>query len=182
MHPSHASIIAHSPRDTHHIDTQPAMAIVANSPRGSTDEGEALLSATESAYHSLPVPTKKKPWILLVGLIFLLVTIIDVGAYLAEPPQTRIFEANLCLRYYREHDASVILGDGSIPEKLCKVDVVQQRLAGILGWQEMFNALPGILLAVPYGTLADRVGRKWIFTASLVGLQLNFAWVLFICE
>jgi MFS family permease len=160
------------------------MATLAGSQRGSTDEGEALLSLTESAYqsHSLPAPPKKKPWVLLVGLIFALVTIIDVGAYLAEPPQTRIFEAILCLSYYKETDPSAILGDGSIPEKLCKVDVVQQRLAGIFGWQETFNSLPAILLAVPYGTLADRVGRKWVFMASLVGLQLNFAWVLLICE
>jgi MFS family permease len=156
------------------------MAILSNAPRGSTEEGEALLSPTE-AYHPLPIP-RKKPWLLLVGLIFVLVTIIDVGAYLAEAPQTRIFEANLCLTYYREHDPSVILGDGSIPEKLCKVDEVQQRLAGLFGWAEMFNAFPAILLAVPYGTLADRVGRKWVFMASLVGLQLNFAWVLLICE
>ena len=158
------------------------MATLSDSQRGSTDEGEALLSPTESAYHSLSAPPKKKPWVLLVGLIFVLVTIIDVGAYLAEPPQTRIFEANLCLTYYKETDPSAILGDGSIPEKLCKVDVVQQRLAGIFGWQEMFNSFPAILLAVPYGTLADRVGRKWVFMVSLVGLQLNFAWVLLICE
>jgi MFS family permease len=120
--------------------------------------------------------------VLLVGLISVMVTFIDIGAYLAEAPQTRIFEANLCLSYYREQDPSVILGDGSIPERLCKVDVVQQKLASIFGWQEMFNALPAILLAVPYGTLADRVGRKWVFTASLVGLVLSFAWVLLICK
>ncbi|KAF1836370.1 hypothetical protein BDW02DRAFT_646189 [Decorospora gaudefroyi] len=156
------------------------MTVLLTSPRGSIEEGEAFLSPTELADHPLPQPNKK-PWVLLVGLICVMVTVIDVGAFLAEPPQTRIFEANLCLRYYREHDPSAILGDGSIPEKLCKVDVVQQELASIFGWQALFDALPGILLAVPYGTMADRVGRKWVFVACLVGLQLNFAWVLLIC-
>jgi MFS family permease len=147
------------------------------------DEEETLLSPTESATSNLPLPPKKKkPWMLLVVLIFAMITFIDVGAFLAEPPQTRIFEANLCLTYYREEDPSVILGDGSIPEKLCKVDIVQQRLASIFGWQEMFNAIPGILLAVPYGALSDKIGRKWILAANLVGLELSFAWVLLICE
>jgi MFS family permease len=147
------------------------------------EEEETLLSPTESTTSKLLLPPKKKkPWMLLVVLIFAMITFIDVGAFLAEPPQTRIFEANLCLTYYREEDPSVILDDGSIPEKLCKVDIVQQRLASIFGWQEMFNALPGILLAVPYGALSDRIGRKWILAANLVGLELSFAWVLLICE
>ena len=45
-----------------------------------------------------PVPsTKKKPWVLLTFLVFLLIGIVDVGAFLAEPPKTRVFEANICL-------------------------------------------------------------------------------------
>lgn len=68
-----------------------------------------------------------------------------------------------------------------MPEALCKVDPVQQKLAMIFGWQDTFDAIPGLLLAIPFGALADRWGRKWIFLASLIGLQLNAAWVLFIC-
>ena len=151
------------------------------SPGDSIEEDEALLSPTGAPDISLPVASKK-PWLLLVVLIFTLVAFVDIGAFLSEPPQTRIFEANLCLKHYREKDPSVIKRDGTIPEELCKVDEVQQRLAGIFGWQEMFNAIPGLLLAVPFGTLADRIGRKWIFTASLVGIVLSFAWTLLICE
>jgi MFS family permease len=158
------------------------MAFPSELPRESIEEDEALLSPTESAYYIPPPKPTKKPWVLLIVLIFIMIAFIDVGAYLAEAPLTRLYEANLCLKYYREQDPSVIPGDGSIPEKLCKVDIVQQRLASIFGWQEMFSALPGILLAVPFGTWADKVGRKWIFTASLVGLELGFIWVLMICK
>ncbi|CAN9455699.1 unnamed protein product [Alternaria alternata] len=126
------------------------MALPSDLPRASIEENDALLSPTESAHHALPQATKK-PWVLLVVLIFVMIAFIDVGAYLAEAPMTRLYEANLCLKYYHEQDPTVIPGDGSIPEQLCKVDVVQQRLASIFGWQEMFSALPGILLAVPYG-------------------------------
>jgi MFS family permease len=49
------------------------------------------------------------------------------------------------------------------------------------GWQDMFDAIPGLLLAVPLGALSDQRGRKKIFAWCLVGLQLNSAWVLLIC-
>ena len=154
--------------------------------RASIEEGARLLSPTETTA-SLelappPPPKKRKPWVLLVVLCLFLITIVDMGAFLAEPPKTRIFEAKICLAYYSEHDASAIGADGKVPEALCKIDSVQQTLAMIFGWQDMFDALPGILLAVPFGTLADRVGRKWIFAASLLGLQLSFAWILVICK
>jgi MFS family permease len=152
--------------------------------RGSVEADATLLSPTGSifAFAEPPPRKKEKPWILLVGLAILLLVVIDIGAYLGEPPKTRVYEANICLSYYREHDPSVIGADGTIPEMLCKIDAVQQKLAMIFGWQETFDAIPPILLAVPFGTLADRVGRKWIFTISLMGLQLNYAWILLICK
>ncbi|KAJ4399178.1 hypothetical protein N0V91_009635 [Didymella pomorum] len=128
-----------------------------------------------------PAPGKTKPWVIMVVLAFALVAIIDMGAFLAEAPRTRVYESNICLGYYRETDPSVIGKDGLIAEKLCKVDAVQQKMAMIFGWQEMFDAIPSIFMAIPFGVLADKVGRKWIFTASLMGLQLNSAWVLVIC-
>ncbi|RMZ69647.1 Major facilitator superfamily domain general substrate transporter [Pyrenophora seminiperda CCB06] len=141
---------------------------------------ETLLPPFEAA--SAPPPAgHKKPWVLFAVLICSTIAVVDTGFYLANPPQTRIFEANLCLKHYRETDPSVIPAHGMIAEKLCKVDIVQQRLAGIFGWQDMFDAVPGMLLAVPYGTLADKVGRKPVFLASLVGMLLSYAWALLIC-
>ncbi|KAJ4299665.1 hypothetical protein N0V90_004911 [Kalmusia sp. IMI 367209] len=157
------------------------------SPRESIEEGAPLLSATGPASREMspaplpPLQKKKKPWIVLVILAFLLITIIDVGAFLAEPPKTRVFEANICLRYYQTNDPSKIGYNGTVPEALCKIDDVQQQMAMIFGWQDMFDAIPGLVLAVPFGALADEWGRKWIFVATLVGLQLNSAWILLIC-
>ncbi|KAF2014538.1 MFS general substrate transporter [Aaosphaeria arxii CBS 175.79] len=124
---------------------------------------------------------EKKPWVTLVVLIFFLVVIIDIGAFLAEAPKTRVYEANLCIRHYLEHDPSKINPDGTVDEALCKEDDIQRKMAMIFGWQEMFDAIPAILLAVPYGALSDKWGRKWVFAASLCGLQLNSAWILLIC-
>ncbi|KAF2464293.1 MFS transporter-like protein [Lindgomyces ingoldianus] len=158
---------------------------VHNSPRGSFEEEAPLLSPTESDF-SIPSllgsPRKeKKPWILLCVLVFVLVAIIDVGAFLAEPPKTRVYEANICVHYYEQHDPSKIKADGTVKETLCKGNEIQDKMAMIFGWQDLWDSIPGILLAVPYGTLADKFGRKWIFALSLVGLQLNSMWILFIC-
>jgi len=126
-------------------------------------ESSPLLLPTESTHDGLPhdihsQAKKSKPWVILVVLCLLLIAIVDMGAFLAEPPKTRIFEANICLSYYKEHDPSAIGADGGVPETLCKIDAVQQKLAVIFGWQDTFDAIPGILLAVAYGTWADRVG------------------------
>lgn len=157
-----------------------------NSPRGSFEEEAPLLSPTAFDAHAAnppqPPKKKKKPWLLLVILVFLLMAIVDMGAFMAEPPKTRVFEANLCVRYYEEKDPSKIRADGTVDETLCKVNEVQQKMAMIFGWQDMFDAIPGILLAVPFGTLADKWGRKWIFVASAMGLQLGSAWILMICR
>lgn len=155
------------------------------SPRESAEEAAPLIYPVDTeASPSLPGTTelkKDKPWVLLCVLIFFLLAIVDVGAFLAEPPKTRVYEASICLRHYEEVDPSKIGPNGSVPEELCKEDVIQQRMAMIFGWQDTFDAIPGILLAVPFGTLADKYGRKWIFTTALGGLQLSSAWILLIC-
>lgn len=156
-----------------------------STPRESVEAGAPLLSPVASVRSSslpLSVPPKNKPWLLLVALVFAAVAVIDVGANLAEPPKTRVFEASLCLTYYRRADPSAIGSNGDVPEGLCKVDEVQQKLAMIFGWQDTFDSIPGIVMAVPLGALADKIGRKWIFASGLLGLQLNSAWILLICE
>ncbi|KAF1999027.1 MFS general substrate transporter [Amniculicola lignicola CBS 123094] len=155
-------------------------------PRASIEEeeGAPLLSPTrtDSPFLTPEAPSKKsKPWIILCVLIFLLVAIVDFGEFMAQAPKTRVFEANLCLRHYQEYDPSKIRPDGTVEETLCKLDPIQNKLASIFGWQDTFDAIPGILLAIPFGTLADKYGRKWIFALGLFGLQCQSAWVLFIC-
>ncbi|KAH7115880.1 MFS transporter-like protein, partial [Dendryphion nanum] len=141
-------------------------------PRDSFEEDAPLLSPIDA--NSYPpiqdsAPRKqRKPWVLLIVLAFFLITIIDIGAFLAEAPKTRVYEANLCVRYYQERDPSKIQPDGTVKEELCKEDAIQSKMAMIFGWQDMFDAIPGLILAVPFGILADKWGRKWIFAGTLI--------------
>lgn len=156
-----------------------------NSPdRESYNESSPLLSPSPTPTtpeHASQQKKQSKRWIFLIVYLFFLIVTIDAGSFLAEPPMTRVFEANLCLRYYEKHDPSKINNDGTVYEALCKINEVQEKLAAIMGWSELFEAIPGILLAVPYGALADKYGRKWIFTLSLAGFFLDSAWTVVIC-
>lgn len=42
--------------------------------------------------------------------------------------------------------------------------------------------LVGLLMAVPYGMLAERWGRKPVIFLIILGLSLGRAWSLFVCK
>ncbi len=74
----------------------------------------------------------------IVYTMMLVVLLIGLGENWMETPQTRIFEAIICYKYYEREDPSKIeigrqlIGAGAIggvPEHLCKVEEVQSELA-----------------------------------------------------
>ena len=113
-------------------------------------------------------------------LCILLFLVMGIGSFISAAPQLRLFESIICQQYYRDLDA---LPDGSgIPEQMCKAGPVQAALAELVGWQSFFDNIPGLLLALPYGILADRYGRRLVMTMSFVGQLGGFAWILMVCE
>ncbi|KAI5787895.1 major facilitator superfamily domain-containing protein [Pyronema domesticum] len=104
-----------------------------------------------------------------------------MAAFLSITPQIRLFESIICENYYKAHDPSVIRPDGSIPEALCKVESVQGELAMLDGFKSLFMNIPGVLLSIPYGILADKIGRKKVLMMTCFGLVLEFASVIAVC-
>ncbi|RAK98755.1 MFS general substrate transporter [Aspergillus ibericus CBS 121593] len=110
----------------------------------------------------------------LLPLIFVSVVAADFGNYLSYAPQIAIFESIICHRL-GENRYSLGPGPG------CKSPNVQAELALVNGWKDMFDQLPGIALALPYGFLADRVGRKPILLLSLMGLLMEEVAIRVVC-
>lgn len=59
-----------------------------------------------------------------------------MAASLYNLPLNRVIELRLCREHYSLHNPSAISPDGSIPEKLCKIDEVQKQLAWLQGVME----------------------------------------------
>src|SRR5690242_5170635 len=80
-----------------------------------------------------PVPNPHKHSI--KPLIVLLI-LVHLSAVLYTLPLNRVIELRLCQDHYENHDPTLIPQHGTIPEKLCKIDEVQQRLAWLQGIME----------------------------------------------
>lgn len=73
----------------------------------------------------------------------------------------RMLELGACREYYGVHDPSVIDSNGNIEESLCKDPAIQSRLAQIRSLMAFIEAVPGLVMAVPFGILADRKVDAW---------------------
>ncbi|KJK63126.1 MFS like protein [Aspergillus parasiticus SU-1] len=91
------------------------------------------------------------------------------GAFIGLP-LIRLIEDNLCRRYMQR--------GSSLDESLCKTNQIQSELAYLNGSLLLVEALVGLVVAFPFGVLADRIGRKPIILLSTVGSQLALAWEL----
>ncbi|OJD16223.1 hypothetical protein AJ78_03603 [Emergomyces pasteurianus Ep9510] len=146
------------------------------------EETDALLGG-ESPPPSYRLKRIREKPAIIIFLCVLSVFTVDFGSYLALAPQTRIYEAIACRNYYEKHDPGRYRLLEDIPEAACKISPVQGEVAFVQGLQISFEALPSILLSVPYGRLADNVryGRKFGLTLAVVGILLGQVWVVLVC-
>ncbi|PYH46505.1 MFS general substrate transporter [Aspergillus saccharolyticus JOP 1030-1] len=127
---------------------------------------------------SPPTPSKKQ--ILKVILLCASATLIlDIGLTVVLAPKIRLLESILCQEYYHTHGLQGLMHD--IPESQCKTKEIQSAVARLIGWQAVFDSLPAIFLAIPYGALSDTKGRRPVLLLCFLGLTLSTAWTLLIC-
>lgn len=98
---------------------------------------------------------RRYPWQFSVFLMALFLVFIEAGSNGATIPLRRLYESRVCARHYLIHDPSAILPDGSVPERLCKIDAVQDELVMITSLQTFWDCIPSILLTVPYGMMVS---------------------------
>lgn len=156
--------------------------------RGPTEESPLIPPSSERDGVS-NAPAKKKSWQTpqRVTLLFMLVVLLSsLGDQWMDSPQTRIIEAVICYRHYEKVDPRKILvgrdaigpgAVGGVAEMWCKTADVQNDLAMLRGWQQLFDGIPSLVLAVPLGWAADRYGRKPVMLAGFTGFALKSAWI-----
>ena len=113
----------------------------------------------------------------------LIAVTLDFGNYLSVAPQLQAFESIICQRLHPELFANI--PGGGLPlvaSPSCKSADVQGDLALLKGWMNTFDQLPGIILALPYGLMADRIGRKPVLAMSLLGIIMEEIAIRFICK
>ena len=136
-------------------------------------QSPALSTAEEKAAHRFRMKV--------TILMFLIIIAVDLPSVMHHASQIRIFESIICHQYYRKHDPTQFTIDGIIPEALCKIESVQAEMSSLRGWGSFWGHLPGLFLAIPFGMLADKYGRKWIFVMNIVAMQGKATWQYVVC-
>lgn len=77
------------------------------------------------------------PLLLLLGLV-------NMASALYTLPLNRVIEMRLCEEHYARTKPSVLSPEGSVPEKLCKIDEVQKQLAWLQGIMETTLVICGM--------------------------------------
>lgn len=91
--------------------------------------------------------------------------------HMVEVPTIKLFEQAICNRYYSEQSIH-LRATQDIDEGLCKIPAIQNELAALTGLKFTFDALPGLLTALYYGSIADRYDAHFQKT----GLLLTWVW------
>ena len=120
-------------------------------------DGETLLPGVIEPEHEprSPSPALVRRSPNSIRPLIALLILVHLSAVLYTLPLNRVIEFRLCEDYYRHHDPELIPGYGAIPEKLCKVDEVQRRLAWLQGVMETTLVVCG---AHPQSYLTSMLG------------------------
>ncbi|OOF96619.1 hypothetical protein ASPCADRAFT_129694 [Aspergillus carbonarius ITEM 5010] len=108
--------------------------------------------------------------------------IVDFASDLQFAPTNQLLELSVCRSYYRSVDPSTIAPDSTVLARSCKIDAIQKEVAVLRGWLGLAQALPGLLLAIPYGLLAQRYGRKLVAALGISGEILAGLWIWIACH
>ncbi|KAK3349092.1 major facilitator superfamily domain-containing protein [Lasiosphaeria hispida] len=100
-----------------------------------------------------------------IAVSFAMVLLMDFAAFFLDAPQTSILEGNICNRYY-EYSPNPVVKD-------CRAGPVQAELATVNQMLNTFNQLPGLFVAIPFGIIADRYGRRPVFILTILGALLQ---------
>ncbi|KAK1756769.1 major facilitator superfamily domain-containing protein [Echria macrotheca] len=139
----------------------------------SHDHGSNPLQAQTAESHSLPPatrPTAPARRVVIIAVLFSLAVVLAISSSVLTTAMMQALEDIICRR----------LGADKLSFD-CKDDAVMGELTILTGWDAVFALIPGLLLSVPYGAMADRYGRVPVLGLVMLGLTLGAVWVSIVC-
>ncbi|KAH7406027.1 major facilitator superfamily domain-containing protein [Phaeosphaeria sp. MPI-PUGE-AT-0046c] len=115
-----------------------------------------------------------------IGPLLLLLILVHLSTVLYTLPLNRVIELRLCEDYYALHDPTSIPSDSIIPEKLCKIDEVQRKLAWLQGIMETTLVVCDFLVTIPFSFVAERWGVRVVLLCNLVPRMGMSAWAIIV--
>ncbi|KAI1653457.1 MFS general substrate transporter [Daldinia decipiens] len=113
---------------------------------------------------------------IILSLCYSIVLVGSLSGGFQQIPMTRIYEDILCHEYYGQSPTS---GE-PIDEVLCKKDVIQSELAYLFAFLEALNSGIGCLVALLWGILADRIGRKPVYATATIGMIFHVLLIMIV--
>ncbi|KAI0018528.1 major facilitator superfamily domain-containing protein [Xylariomycetidae sp. FL0641] len=110
------------------------------------------------------------PSALAIAPLLILVSLVSLSTSIVALPLNRLLEQRLCRDHYAMHS--------DLPEKLCKLDGIQQALARIMGFLDTLQVTGDFLATIPLSFLAERYGRRTVLCLNLLPRFFVALWAL----
>ncbi|KAM5433759.1 hypothetical protein McanCB56680_006668 [Microsporum canis] len=111
-------------------------------------------------------------------LCYTFALLVDMADVMRMTPKMQLFETIICHQYYPKHGLnSTIPGILSDP---CKSSEVQRELTAIKARLKIIENIFALILAIPFGDLANKKGRIFVLALGLVGQMLSEIWIMVI--
>ncbi|KAF2476451.1 uncharacterized protein BDR25DRAFT_277581 [Lindgomyces ingoldianus] len=152
-----------------------------------TDDNESIqyvppltvsLSHSSSLCSRSPSPTHIRIKSSSLWPLLLLLILVNMANSLYILPLNRVVEMRLCREHYARYDPSLLQPDGSVPEKMCKVDEVQKQLAWLQGIMETTFVVCDFVVTIPFSFIAERFGVRVVIWLNLIPRISMSAWAL----
>ncbi|PSN70196.1 MFS general substrate transporter [Corynespora cassiicola Philippines] len=146
-----------------------------------TDPRKPLLPGNVATQPDEPHPPmntrdgRRSLWPLIVLLI-----LVHLSASLYTLPLNRVIELRLCREHYTTHKLPNVNPDGSIPEKLCKIDPVQKQLAWLQGIMETTLVVCDFVVTIPFSFIAEKYGVRTVLWFNMVPRVFLSVWALLV--
>ncbi|EFQ99582.1 hypothetical protein MGYG_02594 [Nannizzia gypsea CBS 118893] len=103
---------------------------------------------------------------------------VDMADVVRLTPKTQLFETVICNEYYGSNLASMM--PQSAMNNPCKGSEVQSRLANLKARLKIIENIFALMLAIPFGNLANQKGRVFVLALGTVGQMLSEVWILIV--